>query len=110
MQSVVSQGGTGQKAALTGYTVGGKTGTAQKVSKEGGYSKDRYVSSFIGFAPADKPEAVILVVIDEPRKRHYGGIVAAPAFRKIANGTLQYRKVMPTVATEKMRIAVINKE
>lgn len=110
MQSVVTKGGTGQQAALAGYSVGGKTGTAQKVSEEGGYAKDRYVSSFIGFAPAETPEAVILVVIDEPKSRHYGGVVAAPAFRKIANGTLQYRKVMPTVAGEELRIAAISKE
>lgn len=110
MQSVVAQGGTGQKAALAGYSVGGKTGTAQKVSEDGGYAKGRYVSSFIGFAPAEKPEAVILVVIDEPKTRHYGGIVAAPAFRKIANETLQYRKVTPTMAGEELRIAAISKE
>lgn len=110
MQSVVTEGGTGVKAALSGYSVGGKTGTAQKVSENGGYAKNRYVSSFIGFAPVEKPEAVILVVIDEPTRDHYGGLVAAPAFRKIANGTLQYRKVMPTVASKELRIAAISKE
>ncbi len=110
MQSVVTQGGTGEKAALAGYSVGGKTGTAQKVSEKGGYAKNRYVSSFIGFAPAEKPEAVILVVIDEPKRLHYGGLVAAPAFRKIANETLQYRKVMPNVASKELRIAAISKE
>jgi cell division protein FtsI (penicillin-binding protein 3) len=110
MQSVVTEGGTGQKAALSGYSVGGKTGTAQKVSEEGGYAKDRFVSSFIGFAPVEDPEAVILVVIDEPRTRHYGGTVAAPAFRKIAHGTLQYRKVIPTVASKELHIAAISKE
>lgn len=110
LKGVVSEGGTGQQAALSGYAIGGKTGTAQKVGTEGGYAKDLFVSSFIGFAPADEPEAVILVVIDEPKTRHYGGVVAAPAFRKIANGTLQYRKVMPTVAGKELRIAAISKE
>jgi len=110
MQSVVAKGGTGQKAALSGYSVGGKTGTAQKVSVDGGYAKDRFVSSFIGFVPVENPEAVILVVIDEPKTHHYGGTVAAPAFRKIAHGTLQYRKVIPTIASKKLRIAAISKE
>jgi cell division protein FtsI (penicillin-binding protein 3) len=110
MQSVVAKGGTGQKAALSGYSVGGKTGTAQKVSVNGGYAKDRFVSSFVGFVPVENPEAVILVVIDEPKKHHYGGTVAAPAFRKIANGTLQYRKVIPKIAGKELRIAAIGKE
>jgi cell division protein FtsI (penicillin-binding protein 3) len=110
MQSVVAKGGTGQKAALSGYSVGGKTGTAQKASENGGYAKDRFVSSFVGFVPVENPEAVILVVIDEPKTHHYGGTVAAPAFRKIANGTLQYRKVIPTIASKELRMAAIHEE
>ena len=110
MQSVVTEGGTGQKAALAGYSVGGKTGTAQKISKNGGYAKDRFIASFIGFTPVEDPQAVILVVIDEPTKRHYGGTVAAPVFRKIAHATLQYRKVIPTVASKELRLAAISKE
>jgi cell division protein FtsI (penicillin-binding protein 3) len=110
MQSVVTEGGTGQKAALAGYSVGGKTGTAQKISENGGYAKDRFIASFIGFTPVEDPQAVILVVIDEPTKRHYGGTVAAPVFRKIAHATLQYRKVTPTVASKDLRLAAFRKE
>jgi cell division protein FtsI (penicillin-binding protein 3) len=110
MQSVVTEGGTGQKAALAGYSVGGKTGTAQKISEKGGYAKDRFIASFIGFTPVEDPETVILVVIDEPTKRHYGGTVAAPVFRKIAHATLQYRKVIPTVASKKLRLAAFHEE
>ena len=90
MKSVVSDGGTGVNAALESYSVCGKTGTAQKIDEKGMYKKGSYIASFIGFIPAEEPEVVILVVIDEPRKEHYGSIVAAPAFRKIAYETLNH--------------------
>jgi cell division protein FtsI (penicillin-binding protein 3) len=75
--------GTGKDAAIPGYTVAGKTGTAQKAVAGAGYSKDKTVASFIGFVPAEKPRAVIAVVVDEPRGKTYGGDVAAPVFSRI---------------------------
>ncbi|MBL0732482.1 MAG: penicillin-binding protein 2 [Desulfosarcina sp.] len=90
LKSVVSEKGTGINAAIDGYSVCGKTGTAQKIDDTGKYAKGKYTASFIGFIPAEKPKAVILVIIDEPHDNHYGGIVAAPVFRKIALKTLDY--------------------
>lgn len=95
LHTVTTEGGTGTKAALEGYGVCGKTGTAQKIDSDGRYSRKKYVSSFIGFTPAEDPRLTILVVLDEPTKRHYGGTVAAPAFRKIALKTLNYLNVPP---------------
>ena len=93
MKSVVSEKGTGVNAALDDYSVCGKTGTAQKIDKDGKYSKKQYVASFVGFAPADRPEVAVLVIIDEPEKEYYGGTVAAPAFKDIINKTLYYLNV-----------------
>ncbi len=95
MQTVVTEGGTGTNAALDGYTSGGKTGTAQKIGEDGRYAKGRYIASFVGFAPVENPKVAILVLVDEPKKFHYGGTVAAPAFKKIAHGTLDYMNVPP---------------
>jgi cell division protein FtsI (penicillin-binding protein 3) len=80
----VVEEGTGRKAAVAGFTVAGKTGTAQKAIPGAGYSNDRYVGSFYGFLPADRPRVVIGVLVDEPHGRTYGGDVAAPAFAVIA--------------------------
>ncbi|MDP7057537.1 MAG: penicillin-binding protein 2 [Nitrospinaceae bacterium] len=86
--------GTGKNAAVKGYEVAGKTGTAQKYdAKTGRYSKTAYVSSFIGFAPADAAKVAILVMIDNPKGAHYGGSVAAPVFSNIARETLRYLNV-----------------
>jgi len=93
LQTVTTSGGTGVQAALDGYTVCGKTGTAQKVDRTGTYSKGKYVASFVGFAPARAPELTILVIVNEPEKQHYGGIVAAPVFRKIAEESLNYLNI-----------------
>jgi len=95
LMSVITKDGTGFNAALDGYTVCGKTGTAQKVNEKGEYAKGKYISSFVGFAPVEKPEIAVLVIIDEPTKNHYGSIVAAPAFSKIAQETLTYLNVPP---------------
>lgn len=95
LMSVITKEGTGFNAALDGYTVCGKTGTAQKVNEKGEYAKGKYISSFVGFAPVENPEIAILVILDEPMKNHYGGIVAAPAFGKIAQETLTYLNVPP---------------
>lgn len=106
LQTVVLPGGTGVNAALQGYTVGGKTGTARKIDETGRYSNDRHVASFIGFAPVDKPQIAVLVVIDEPRSQMYGGVVAAPVFRKIAQSTLNYLNVPPQPPSEKLRVQI----
>ena len=95
LHTVVTEGGTGENAAVEGYAVGGKTGTAQKVEPTGGYSNTRYIASFLGFVPIENPEAVILVAIDEPQKQHYGGTVAAPAFKQIAEKMMNYINKSP---------------
>jgi cell division protein FtsI/penicillin-binding protein 2 len=92
-EKVLEKGGTGTAAHLAGYTAGGKTGTAQKVDASGTYSHTHYVASFIGFAPVNKPAVTILVVIDSPVGAIYGGEVAGPVFRSIAEQTLGYLNV-----------------
>jgi cell division protein FtsI (penicillin-binding protein 3) len=90
MKTVVEPGGTGVQAALDEYQVAGKTGTAQKVDRETGrYSKQHWVASFIGVVPADDPEVAIVVIIDEPQDKYYGGEVAAPVFKAVAETTLE---------------------
>jgi cell division protein FtsI (penicillin-binding protein 3) len=95
LKQVVARG-TGQPAALAEHVVAGKTGTAQKAAR-GGYSVDKFVASFGGYVPADRPRLVILVVVDEPRGAQYGGTIAAPAFKEIAEATLRYLGVAPSV-------------
>jgi cell division protein FtsI/penicillin-binding protein 2 len=85
--------GTGTQAAIPGYTVAGKTGTAQKA--ENGHYVTKYVASFVGLVPAKNPRLAILVMVDEPHGDIYGGSVAAPAFRDIARFDLQYLEVPP---------------
>jgi len=85
--------GTGTQAAIPGYTVAGKTGTAQKA--ENGHYVAKYVASFVGLVPAKSPRLAILVMVDEPHGDIYGGSVAAPAFRDIARFDLQYLEVPP---------------
>jgi cell division protein FtsI (penicillin-binding protein 3) len=95
LEGVVSAQGTGGEAAVPGYLVAGKTGTAAKPDPSGGYSDTKYVSSFVGIVPASSPRLVILVSIDEPQGQIFGGLVAAPAFRDIARFALQYLDVVP---------------
>jgi cell division protein FtsI (penicillin-binding protein 3) len=103
MSLVVKKEGTGTKAAMDGWTVCGKTGTAQKALKnKKGYSKNNYISVFTGFAPEDNPKLAILVVIDEPRKQYYGGDVAAPAFKTIMAKSFNYLNIAP----EKSKVMV----
>lgn len=91
----VTEGGTAKQAAIPGYPVAGKTGTSQKVT-DGKYGDER-VSSFVGIVPADDPRLVIAIVVDEPEVRPaYGGIVAAPIFKEIAEASLRYLTVPPT--------------
>jgi cell division protein FtsI (penicillin-binding protein 3) len=100
MERTVEKGGTGVRAALRDYTVAGKTGTAQKADPAGrGYAEDKYMALFVGFSPVENPEIVTLVVIDEPQKKHYGGVVAAPVFKRIVEETFQYLKIAPESAT-----------
>jgi cell division protein FtsI/penicillin-binding protein 2 len=98
LQGVVS-GGTGEEAAVPGYLVAGKTGTAAKPDPSGGYSDTRYVASFVGIVPASAPRLVVLVSINEPQGQIFGGVVAAPAFRDIARFALQYLDVPPDDAS-----------
>ncbi|MFO7965030.1 MAG: penicillin-binding protein 2 [Desulfobacterales bacterium] len=95
MITVIDADGTGSNAYLEGYTVCGKTGTAQKIGPSGTYERGKYVSSFIGFVPASNPVMAILVVIDEPKKKYYGGTVSAPVFKQIAGEALDYLNVSP---------------
>ena len=93
LTGVVSEQGTGMAAAIPGYHVAGKTGTAAKPLSGGrGYSTSRYVASFVGFVPATRPRLVILVTVDEPTTI-WGGVVAAPAFQELARFALQYLEV-----------------
>jgi cell division protein FtsI (penicillin-binding protein 3) len=87
--------GTGTEAAIPGYTVAGKTGTAAKVDPDGRYSTSNYVASFVGMVPATKPRLVIMAMVDEPRGTIWGGVVAAPAFQQIARFCLQHLEVPP---------------
>jgi cell division protein FtsI (penicillin-binding protein 3) len=106
MQTVITEGGTGVNAALEGYSVSGKTGTAQKIDENGRYSFEKYVASFVGFAPVENAKIAVLVVIDEPKKQHYGSIVAAPAFKAIAQKTLDYMHIAPTRKTDKLMVSL----
>jgi cell division protein FtsI (penicillin-binding protein 3) len=102
LQRVVEYG-TGQKARPSGYTAAGKTGTAQKIdSRTGQYSKNEYVSSFAGFAPVGKPRLVIVVMIDTPKGDIYGGSVAAPVFKAVAEQALAYLQTPPDDAEGRM--------
>ena len=87
--------GTGRGAAVPGYRVAGKTGTAQKIDASGRYSARDFVASFVGWAPAQDPAILALVVIDSPRGLYHGGEVAAPVFSRIALPALQYLRVAP---------------
>ncbi|HZR93584.1 MAG TPA: penicillin-binding protein 2 [Gaiellaceae bacterium] len=92
----VVETGTGTSAAVPGYEVAGKTGTAAKPDpRTGGYSTTKYVASFVGIVPATNPQLVILVAVDEPQGQIWGGTVAAPVFRDIARFALQYLEVPP---------------
>jgi cell division protein FtsI/penicillin-binding protein 2 len=96
LQAVVT-GGTGARAAVPGYTVAGKTGTARKPP----YKDDgRYMASFAGFAPAESPRLAAIVVLDEPGTSYYGGEVAAPVFSGIMQYALRLERVPPTVALD----------
>jgi cell division protein FtsI (penicillin-binding protein 3) len=95
LEGVLGPGGTAEEAAVPGYRLAGKTGTAQKPDGKGGYSKSRFVASFIGYAPARRPRLLVSVMVDEPKGAIYGGVVAAPAFEKIVSFALPYLRIPP---------------
>jgi cell division protein FtsI/penicillin-binding protein 2 len=97
--------GTGTEAAIPGYTVAGKTGTANKA--ENGVYVSKYVASFVGLVPARKPRLAILVMVDEPRGQIFGGVVAAPIFRDIARFALQYLEVPPDAPESKRSASLL---
>jgi cell division protein FtsI/penicillin-binding protein 2 len=103
LKDVVSKEGTAKDAAVPGFTVAGKTGTAQKIDPRGGYLEGRYVVSFVGFMPADDPKFTLLVVIDDPEMKEgkaFGGTVAAPIFAKMAKRAADYFGLQPTAPVE----------
>lgn len=105
MQAVTESDGTGGQAVPAGYTVCGKTGTAQKINASGTYRNCEYNGLFVGFSPAHSPALAVLVVIDEPQKHHYGGVVAAPVFREIVHETFNYLNIPPSSSKEQLNVS-----
>ena len=96
LEKVISKEGTAYQARVEGYRVAGKTGTVKKAAASGGYTQDKYLSVFVGMAPASNPRFVIAVVVDEPSTgQYYGGLVAAPAFSSVMAGILRIYGVEP---------------
>ena len=114
LEGVVSSEGTAPQAAIKGYRVAGKTGTSQKVDPETRrYSRSKYVASFVGFTPVDRPRLVIAIAIDEPRGSYYGGTVTGPVFREVGEWSMAHLRVAPEVreaALEKPPVPVWNSE
>jgi len=107
MEKVVSEGG-GRRAAITGYRIAGKTGTAEKKSDKGGYAVGQYIASFVGFVPADRPKYAMLVMIDTPQgNRFYGSQVAAPIFRDVLQQILVLKGIAPSDQKEIQRLAAV---
>jgi len=106
MQRVISEKGTGKRAGVANYSVAGKTGTVHKFVA-GGYAEDRYLSIFAGMVPADKPELVMVVMIDEPRNGEYfGGLVAAPVFSQVMSGAMRLLDIAPDRVSKKQLMKV----
>jgi cell division protein FtsI (penicillin-binding protein 3) len=95
LEGVLGPGGTATGAAIDGYELGGKTGTAEKPDEHGGYSKTKFVASVVGFAPAKDPKLLVAVMVDEPQGDIYGGTVAGPAFKKITEFALTNLRIAP---------------
>jgi cell division protein FtsI (penicillin-binding protein 3) len=96
LEGAVEEKATGSLAVMNGYRVAGKTGTSQKVDPgTRRYSKKNYVALFVGFAPADKPRMVMLVAVDEPETRRYGGLAAAPVFSEVGAWTMNHLRINP---------------
>lgn len=102
METVVTQEGTALRAAVPGYRIAGKTGTAHK-AQAGGYASDAYMSLFVGLAPASAPRVVTAVIIDNPRKGgYYGGLAAAPVFSRMMSDTLRLMNIEPDRSAERL--------
>jgi cell division protein FtsI (penicillin-binding protein 3) len=101
LEMVVQPGGTAPQARVAGYRVAGKTGTAHKLEGRG-YAANRYISSFVGFAPVSNPRIIVAVMIDEPSGQYYGGTVAAPVFSEVVGGALRLMGVTPDSPVEKL--------
>ena len=102
LEMAVQIGGTAPKAQIAGYRVAGKTGTAHKLEGRG-YAANRYISSFVGFAPVSNPRLIVAVMIDEPSAgQHYGGLVAAPVFSEVMGGALRLLAIPPDAPMDKL--------
>jgi len=102
LQGVTSEGGTARLARVEGYTVAGKTGTAQRVDPNGGYTPNKYVVSFLGYGPAENPALTCMVIIDDastPQGSNYGGTVAAPIFSQVMGQAMKYLDLVPVLAS-----------
>ena len=109
METVVNPGGTAVRAQVSGYRVAGKTGTANKIENRRYVNK--YVSSFVGFAPVSNPRVVVAVMIDEPSgNQHYGGAVAAPVFAQVAGGALRALGVVPDAHRAPLQLIAVGNE
>ena len=109
LETVVLPGGTAPRAQVLGYRVAGKTGTAHKLDSRGAYAPDRYVASFVGFAPVSDPRLIIAVMIDEPSAgQYFGGTVAAPVFSRIMTGALRMLAVSPDMPTQNMLLPPVD--
>jgi cell division protein FtsI (penicillin-binding protein 3) len=104
LTAVTEDGGTAVEAAVPGFRVAGKTGTAQKVDPATGkYSMQKFTAVFAGFVPAERPRLVIAVVLDEPVTGHVGGDLSGPVFRRVAESSLRYLGVTPGAASSKLQ-------
>ena len=110
LQAASSRRGTGKRAMIDGYSVGGKTGTLHKVKTGGGYDENRYMSAFAGLSPIENPRLVTVVVIDEPSDGSYfGGLVAAPVFSEVTGSALRLLQVTPDQINVNRTVASIPK-
>jgi cell division protein FtsI (penicillin-binding protein 3) len=110
LQAASSRKGTGKRAMIDGYSVGGKTGTLHKVKTGGGYDENRYMSAFAGLSPIENPRLVTVVVIDEPSDGSYfGGLVAAPVFSEVTGSALRLLQVTPDQIDVNRTVASIPK-
>jgi cell division protein FtsI (penicillin-binding protein 3) len=104
LEMVAQPGGTAPQAQVSGYRVAGKTGTAHKLEGNG-YAKNRYLSTFVGYAPASSPRFVIAVMLDEPSAgQYFGGVVAAPVFSRLMDGTLRMLNVPHDAPVDKDKV------
>jgi cell division protein FtsI (penicillin-binding protein 3) len=111
LTAVTEEGGTAVEASIAGFRVAGKTSTAQKVDPlTGKYSTEKYTAVFTGFVPVERPRIVVSVVLDEPMIGHYGGDLAGPVFRRVAEASLRYLGVTPSASSASAKIAAIRRQ